>query len=238
MKQSLFLKKRHKNRCQLSVSLLFSNLISKGLGKLCVEKSLFSKVFLPFKATQVNQWGDRGSKNLAVISNGLGFIKGFLSVIVVSILSISCSKKDKDVTFELVPERPVVIDSPLTTVDGVTGQKKVFEAPWYTFSIKITNNSSSKITFVGLKAVITAYVDGELKTSEVKFDPGEDNGTSWYFGVINANGGVYNTSGWIIGNLPKSDSFSYGVSLEMTGWYGDYATPEKRFSATFFHTTQ
>jgi hypothetical protein len=160
-----------------------------------------------------------------------------ICLFLVSILAISCSKKDKDVKLEIIPERPVVIDSPLTYVDPITGAKKVYNPPWYTFTVKITNGSSQKITYVTLKATVTTGDDNDFKTTEYKFDPGSNNGTSWYYGVVNP-GETYKTSGWIIGDLPKSDSFSYGVSLEATGWYGDYNAPEKRLSLTTFHSTQ
>jgi hypothetical protein len=158
--------------------------------------------------------------------------------------SLSCAKKDKDVDFEVIPDRPVVIDSSITVKDKITGEKKTYNPPWYTFSIKLTNKSSKKITFVSMKAVVTGFINGETVTKDYNFDPGADSaGASWYYAVLDAvdatgKPGTYTSSGWIMAELPKVDGYVYSISLELIGWYGDYNTPEQRFSATFYHSTQ
>ena len=162
------------------------------------------------------------------------------------------------VTFEMVPDKPIVITAD-TTVNQIAIPK-----PWFKFSVNVTNGSEKPVTIVAMTAIITA--PGAFDTTGWAEDPASQaqtlsTGTS--SAIVSSVSCTYTTYGtwgpnevkpiglpspvdacnipshpFYIGGLKDSSngSYRYKVQLKPIGWFGTETAPTDRFdgSVTFY----
>ena len=169
---------------------------------------------------------------------------------VISMASVHCGGESgisSKVNVEVVPERPVVIDTDFTLrLEDGDGDPDTFEteqvtAPWFLFGYKIKNNSDKTITVVNFKITVTGKKGTETVSTEHSLNL-EDLGTNvTYLEEISAGGSAsrFTDTRWFIDTLSSdADSFAYQVTVELQGWVGKSSNPEERLSKSFTFSTQ
>lgn len=89
---------------------------------------------------------------------------------------LSCSEDDpkvSDVDIEFTPELPVVINADFKLVFGTGDEVVEFEVPgpWFKTSMRVNNNTNSKLVIVGISGTVTAF-DSLGNQSESDFEIG------------------------------------------------------------------
>ncbi|MCB0385610.1 MAG: hypothetical protein KDD43_09470 [Bdellovibrionales bacterium] len=173
-----------------------------------------------------------------------------LLLCVISMASVHCAGESgisSKVNVEVVPERPVVIDTDFTLrLEDGDGDPDTFEteqvtAPWFLFGYKIKNNSDKTITVVNFKITVSGKKGTEVVSTDHALDL-EDLGTNvTYLEEISAGGSAsrFTDTRWFIDTLSKdADSFAYQVTVELQGWVGKSTNPEERLTKSFTFSTQ
>lgn len=95
-----------------------------------------------------------------------------ISVIGLALVFIQCgpSGKEAQVEFSLEPREPVVITGSTEVRD------QIIPGPWFSFSVKVTNNSDTPVTIVGLEILVSArnkgnaLIENETSSSASNFN--------------------------------------------------------------------
>jgi hypothetical protein len=150
-------------------------------------------------------------------------------------VNLSCSSKRTDiVTFELKPQKPVVITGDFTLKDS-QGNVSTITAPWFHFYINMTNNTSDTVTIVTLKGKITSAStkDGSInyESKEFAFDTTGSSLKRSY--IVELKAGVQNQAldiPFYVSSLPKGDekTFRYSGYFEFVGWVGTHDDAKSR----------
>lgn len=167
--------------------------------------------------------------------------------------------KSASLGVSIIPERPIVI-----TGNGVSFTGTVITAPWFGFSVTMTNPTDEPITIIGLQMEVSSLdSNGEVVTTTFTSTPAEFNRpygdsiscTHYTFGTIPANTTtdtplsvtlsgvpectaipVFTPSG--IPSGPSKNNFYYKVKIKPLGWFGTYTTPSDRLEKFKYFTTQ
>ena len=101
-------------------------------------------------------------------------LKIFTSMALLSVGLFSCGKKglSGDVSFEPLPDVPLVINADFTLGSG--DNQKVIEAPWYLFKYKFKNNSDQNLVIVTLTMKVSGVKNGAATSGDLSLDPGAD----------------------------------------------------------------
>lgn len=179
---------------------------------------------------------------------------------------LSCGKKSKSEQGQaaIIPTQPIVQRASFTYSNH--GTDVTVTGPWFSFSVKFKNNSTSEtITIVGMTVEITgvnasgqfvtASSDYSASQSNFSYDGGECNYISFGEFAPGETGilGKTATSGiaspciltgiifYSSGNPdPGKDTlnFTYQGKIRLSGWFGKYTNPGDRFDKTIYFTTR
>jgi hypothetical protein len=170
-----------------------------------------------------------------------------------------CSKaktKSEEVTFSVLPDRPIVIDG-----DTVDSHGNKVKAPWFQFRLSVNNKSGSTVTVVAFQ--VTVY--GQSSSGSTQSTPASFSSTDFNYttdlldceypsfgefptgkgdqalSLSNANTNCTAQPIFFVGNGTSGVSgsnFRYRVVVKPQGWFGTYADPSDRFEQTFTFYTQ
>lgn len=175
---------------------------------------------------------------------------GLRSALCLCVLSVlSCDTKELDVIAEVRPESPVAINADYKFISPITFEEVTITKPWFSFRVRVKNNSERKITITAITLKIEGLKAGSVTNAEVGFTGEGVDATTPLFDT-NCDGSVVtgnpatNPNADIVGvifqitrgvgcqsnvlfyagSLPEDDDFQYTVTATFVGWYNKSET--------------
>ncbi len=154
-------------------------------------------------------------------------------VVFATLFLTSCGNQESDVVITVRPQSPLVINAKKIENFGHTDEI-VYEPPWFQFHINVDNQSEETITIMNFQGKAVSFKNGKLNSDDIKFDLIDEP----YLAQIQPKTKTSLVKTFIVDSLSQADSFTYSITLDVQGWYGDETNPKKRLDASFSFVTQ